>query len=133
MGQNEKLNYFKQGSRGYHKIWDSKLLNYQNWEVLRLLLSNLLWWMEEYRFDGFRFDGITSMLYHHHGIDHRFSGHYSDYFNTSTVVDAVVYLMLANKLVHMVTPQAVTIAEDVSGMPTLCSPIEHGGIGFDYR
>lgn len=39
-----------------------------SWEVLRFLLSNLRWWMEEYRFDGFRFDGITSMLYHHHGV-----------------------------------------------------------------
>lgn len=133
MGQGEKMNYFKQGQQGYHKVWDSRLLNYQNWEVLRLLLSNLRWWMEAYRFDGFRFDGVTSMLYHHHGIDYKFSGHYGEYFSTATDVDAVVYLMLANKLVREIAPQAVTIAEDVSGMPTLCCPIDKGGIGFDYR
>lgn len=131
--QSEEVNYFKQGERGYHRLWDSKLLNYGHWEVLRLLLSNLLWWIEEYKFDGFRFDGVTSMLYHHHGIHRSFSGHYIEYFGIDTDVDAVVYLMLANKLVKMSSSHIVTVAEDVSGMPTLCSAIEKGGVGFDYR
>ena len=133
MDPNETHNYFKPGKRGYHEVWDSRLLNYQNWEVLRLLLSNLLWWMEEYHFDGFRFDGVTSMLYHHHGINMHFSGAYEQYFSMSTDVDAVVYLMLANALVHDVSAHAMTLAEDISGMPTLCSPVERGGVGFDYR
>ncbi|GMH40177.1 hypothetical protein BSKO_08081 [Bryopsis sp. KO-2023] len=133
MGQAEEMNYFYPGERGYHKLWDSRLPNYRNWEVLKYLLSNLSWWIEEYRFDGFRFDGVTSMLYHHHGIDYSFSGNYEEYFSTATDVDAVVYLMLANKLVHDLLPQAVTISEDVSGMPGMCRPVHEGGIGFDYR
>mmetsp|Transcript_56574 Transcript_56574/g.64594 ORF Transcript_56574/g.64594 Transcript_56574/m.64594 type:complete len:927 (-) Transcript_56574:103-2883(-) len=126
--------YFHGGSRGYHKQWDSKLFNYGHWEVSRFLLSNVRWYMEEYKFDGFRFDGITSMLYKHHGIDYDFVGGYDEYFTESKVdIDAMVYLMLVNDLIHSINPNAITIAEDVSGMPCLCRPILDGGFGFDYR
>eukprot|EP00271_Cylindrocystis_brebissonii_P015791 TRINITY_DN38807_c0_g1_i1.p1 TRINITY_DN38807_c0_g1~~TRINITY_DN38807_c0_g1_i1.p1 ORF type:complete len:843 (+),score=158.78 TRINITY_DN38807_c0_g1_i1:27-2531(+) len=125
--------YFHQGERGYHWMWDSRLFNYSNWEVLRFLLSNLRWWLSEYRFDGFRFDGVTSMMYTHHGLQMDFTGNYGEYFGLSTDVDAVTYLMLANEMVHGLYPTAITIGEDVSGMPTLCRPVQEGGIGFDYR
>lgn len=159
-GQAAEDNYFCLGDAGYHTQWDSRLFNYSNWETLRLLLSNLQWWMEEYRsawwqtfcqqhtlckifslfaccylarartqeaahawqgflylqaackthvwydrFDGFRFDGVTSMLYHHHGIGRTFTGSYDEYFSDSTNIDAVVYLMLANNLIHSVHPE----------------------------
>lgn len=113
--------------------WDSRLMVYRNWEVQRYLLSNVRWWLDEYQFDGFRFDGVTSMLYHHHGINHGFSGNYSDYFSEETNVDACVYLMLANELMHDLNPQTISIAEDVSGMPALGRPVREGGMGFDYR
>ena len=132
-GQGQGSNYFLQGDAGYHRQWDSKLLDYSCYEVLRYLLSNLRYWMDEFQFDGFRFDGVTSMLYHHHGIDVGFSGNYSEYCSPSTNVDAVVYLMLANTLIHSLHKEAVTIAEDVSGMPALGRPIAEGGTGFDYR
>lgn len=126
--------YFHEGERGRHSLWDSRLFNYGHWEVLRFLLSNLRWYMEEYHFDGFRFDGVTSMLYLHSGIGVQFSGDYNEYFGLQVDIDACVYMMLANDLVHKLYPDvAVTIAEDVSGMPTLCVPVERGGIGFDYR
>lgn len=102
-------------------------------EVSRFLLSNIRFWMDEYMFDGFRFDGITSMLYHSHGIAHGFSGHYDEYFGLATDTDSFLYLMLANHLLHEHYPDVVTIAEDVSGMPTLCRPVAEGGAGFDYR
>lgn len=89
--------------------------------------------MEEYQFDGFRFDAVTSMLYHHHGIGVGFSGNYNEYFGTHVDMEGVVYLMLANDLVKHIWPQAITVAEDVSGMPTLCRRVDEGGIGFDYR
>eukprot|EP00887_Chlorella_sp_A99_P001269 scaffold14.g1269.t1 len=139
LGQPPEASYFLQaggcclGDAGYHRQWDSRLLNYAGFEVLRYLLSNLRYWIEEFRFDGFRFDGVTSMLYHHHGIDVGFSGGYHEYFSPATNVDAVVYLMLANELVHELLPDAITIAEDVSGMPALCRPVAEGGVGFDYR
>ncbi|XP_021754453.1 1,4-alpha-glucan-branching enzyme 1, chloroplastic/amyloplastic-like [Chenopodium quinoa] len=133
VGQSSQESYFHTGDRGYHKLWDSRLFNYANWEVLRFLLSNVRWWLEEYRFDGFRFDGVTSMLYHHHGINMGFSGNYNEYFSEATDVDAVVYLMLANRLIYNIFPDATVIAEDVSGMPGLCRPVSEGGVGFNYR
>ena len=126
--------YFHDGKQGRHDLWDSRLFNYSSWEVLRFLLSNLRWYLEEYHFDGFRFDGITSMLYKHHGIKFVFTGQYHDYFNPNVLdLDAHTYLMLANDLIHELNPYAITVAEDVSGMPTLCRPILEGGYGFDYR
>lgn len=125
--------YFHGGSRGVHSLWDSRLFNYSSWEVLRFLLSNLRWYLEEYKFDGFRFDGVTSMLYHHHGIGEGFSGTYEEYFGLSVDTEALVYMMLANYMLHKLNPETITIAEDVSGMPALCRPVEEGGGGFDYR
>ena len=113
--------------------WDSRLLKYSNWEVQRYLLSNLRYWLEEFKFDGFRFDGVTSMLYQHHGIKRGFSGNYAEYFGPETNVDACVYLMLANDLMHDLNPATLSIAEDVSGMPVLGRPVYEGGMGFDYR
>ena len=132
-GQESSGSYFHSGARGYHTQWDSRCFRYDNWEVQRFLLSNVRYWMTEYKFDGFRFDGVTSMLYTHHGINRSFSGNYAEYFGTETDVDAVVYLMLANDLAHRVNPEATVLAEDVSGMPTLCRPVTEGGIGFDGR
>ncbi|KAK4489907.1 hypothetical protein RD792_000555 [Penstemon davidsonii] len=133
IGQSSQESYFHTGDRGYHKLWDSRVFNYANWEVLRFLLSNLRWWLDEFKFDGFRFDGVTSMLYHHHGINMAFTGNYNEYFSEATDVDAVVYLMLANNLIHSILPDAIVIAEDVSGMPGIGRPVIEGGIGFDYR
>ncbi len=124
--------YFHEGPRGYHTAWDTKLFNYDKNEVLHFLLSNLKYWMEIFHFDGFRFDGVTSMLYHDHGLGSAFTD-YSMYFSMNTDTEAVTYLMLANELVHEINPKAITIAEDMSGMPGMCIPIKDGGIGFDYR
>ncbi|XP_035670503.1 1,4-alpha-glucan-branching enzyme-like isoform X2 [Branchiostoma floridae] len=125
--------FFHAGSRGNHDLWDSRCFDYTNWEVLRFLLSNLRWWMEEYQFDGFRFDGVTSMLYHSHGIAHGFSGGLGEYFGLPTDSESLTYLTLANHMLHELYPNCITIAEDVSGMPALCRPVSEGGNGFDYR
>ncbi|KAL2250744.1 UNVERIFIED_CONTAM: 1,4-alpha-glucan-branching enzyme 1, chloroplastic/amyloplastic [Sesamum indicum] len=125
--------YFHSGPRGYHWMWDSRLFNYGQWEVLRYLLSNARWWLDEYKFDGFRFDGVTSMMYTHHGLQTEFTGNYNEYFGYATDVDAMVYLMLVNDLIHGLFPEAITVGEDVSGMPTFCIPVQDGGVGFDYR
>ncbi len=119
--------------RGDHPAWDSRLFNYENMETLRFLLSNLAYWQNEYLFDGFRFDGITSMIYLHHGVGVGFSGAYHEYFGPTVDASTLVYLMLANNLIHAAHPDAITIAEDVSGMPTMCNTVPDGGLGFDYR
>ncbi len=124
--------FFHDGDKGEHSAWGTKCFNYGKDEVIHFLLSNLKFWMEEYHFDGFRFDGVTSMLYHDHGLGVSFDSD-EKYFSTNTNVEAVTYLQLANELIREINPKAITIAEDMSGMPGMCLPIEDGGIGFDYR
>lgn len=122
--------YFHAGGRGTHTLWDSKLFNYGKEEVLRFLLSNVRYWMEEFHLDGFRYDGITSMLYFHHG-DISFD-HYDKYFR-EVDWDVLVYLQLANTVMKTLKPESLSIAEDMSGMPGLCRPVREGGLGFDFR
>lgn len=123
--------YFHPGDRGNHDGWDSKLFNYGKWEVQQFLLSNVAYWMEEFHFDGFRFDGVTSMLYHHHG--NISFDHYDKYFKDGVEWDAITYLQLANTLIHEIKSGGISIAEDMSGMPGTCRTVEDGGLGFDYR
>lgn len=124
--------FHKDASRRNHNQWDSLCFDYGRGEVVHFLLSNCKYWLEEYHFDGFRFDGVTSMLYYSHGLGQSF-GQYGDYYNGSQDDDAIVYLTLANILIHQVKPSAITIAEEVSGMPGLAAPFKDGGYGFDYR
>ncbi len=124
--------YFHKGQRGFHDAWDSRCFDYGKPEVLHFLLSNCRFWLDEYKLDGFRFDGITSMMYHHHGLGSAFDS-YEKYFDGSVDDDALAYLSLANKLIHTLRPDAITIAEDVSGMPGLAAPLKEHGCGFDYR
>ncbi len=124
--------YFYGDHRREHPAWDSLCFDYGKNEVLHFLLSNCKYWLEEFHFDGFRFDGVTSMLYYNHGLGQAF-GSYDDYYNGGQDVNAITYLTLANKLIHEVNPHAITIAEEMSGMPGLAIPVADGGIGFDYR
>ena len=124
--------YFHDGARREHPAWDSLCFDYGKTEVLHFLLSNCKFWMDEYDFDGFRFDGVTSMIYKSHGLGEDFVD-YSSYYNLNQDGDAICYLTLANKLIHEVKKNAISIAEEMSGMPGLASPIKDGGMGFDYR
>ncbi len=124
--------FFHDGMKGEHPAWGTKCFNYGHHGVLHFLLSNLKFWLTEYHFDGFRFDGITSMLYHDHGLGVSFDND-NKYFSENTHLEAITYLQLANELIREVKPNAITVAEDMSGMPGMCLPIEDGGIGFDYR
>lgn len=135
--ENEGLGNFAGDKKQYfveqdHQAWDSLLFDYGKPEVVHFLLSNLRYWLDEFRFDGFRFDGVTSMIYFNHGLEQAFTK-YEDYFSPNTNLDALTYLKLANQLIHSTNPQAITIAEDMSGMPALSAPSSLGGIGFDYR
>ncbi len=124
--------FFHEGERGNHPAWGTKLFNYGKNQVIHFLLSNLKFYLEEYKFDGFRFDGVTSMLYHDHGLGTAFTD-YSKYFSINTDTESVTYLQLANELIKEVNKNAISIAEDMSAMPGACLPIEDGGLGFDYR
>lgn len=124
--------YFHSGPRGRHPAWGTRCFDYGKDGTLFFLLSNCKYWMEEYRIDGFRFDGVTSMLYMDHGLGRDFNG-YGPYFDDGVDEDAVTYLALANMLVKELDPAAFTIAEDVSGMAGLAAPFAQGGTGFDFR
>ncbi|WP_454958440.1 alpha-amylase family glycosyl hydrolase [Capnocytophaga sputigena] len=124
--------YFHRGERGKHPAWDSRCFDYGKPQVLNFLLSNCKYWLEEFRFDGFRFDGVTSMIYYDHGLGKAFTD-YSFYYDGNEDEDALVYLALANQLIHELYPEALTIAEEMSGLPGLASPISEQGIGFDYK
>lgn len=124
--------YFHAGDRGFHPAWKTRCFDYGKNETLHLLLSNCKYWCEEYHLDGFRFDGVTSMLYYDHGLERDFMG-YKSYFDGGQDEDAITYLGLANILIKEINPKSITIAEDMSGMPGLAVPIKNGGVGFDYR
>lgn len=123
--------YFHDGQRGNHPAWDSRCFNYGKPEVIKFLLNNCRYWLDEFHIDGFRFDGVTSMLYTHHGLGINFSN-YDQYFKDLDL-EAIRYLSLANQLIHEVNPNAITIAEEMSGMPGVVSNPLVGGLGFDYR
>lgn len=127
-----RFQFFHEGPKGEHPAWDSYCFDYGKNQVLHFLLSNIKYWLEVFRFDGFRFDGVTSMLYFDHGLGKAFTN-YGDYFSSNTDGEAVVYLKLANQLIHELKPNALSIAEDMSGMPGLAAPIDDFGFGFDYR
>ncbi|NOX33783.1 MAG: 1,4-alpha-glucan-branching enzyme [Deltaproteobacteria bacterium] len=124
--------FFHGGPRGHHRLWDSRCFDYSKIEVLKFLLSNLKFWIQEFKIDGCRFDGVTSMLFEDHGLGRAFTS-YKDYYGDDVDVDALSYLYLANNLVHDIAPGFITIAEDVSGYPGLAAPISKGGTGFDFR
>ena len=124
--------FFHDGSRGNHPAWGSRCFDYAKPEVLHFLLSNCKYWLDEYHFDGYRFDGVTSMLYLDHGLGRDFLG-YADYYNQNLDIHAVAYLRAANLLIHQVNPNAITIAEEMSGFPGMASSLEYGGLGFDFR
>lgn len=124
--------YFHVGARRRHVAWDSLCFDYGKPEVVHFLLSNCKYWLEEFRFDGYRFDGITSMIYYDHGLGTNFVS-YDQYYDGNQDKDAISYLTLANELIHTIVPGATTVAEEMSGMPGLASPVSEGGLGFDYR
>lgn len=127
-----RFQFFHEGAKGEHPAWDSYCFNYGKNEVLHFLFSNIKFWLEEYKFDGFRFDGVTSMLYFDHGLGKAFTS-YHDYFGPNVDHEATTYFRLANKLIKQVKPHSISIAEDMSGMPGVAAPVDYGGLGFDYR
>lgn len=120
--------YFK----GDHPAWDSRTFDYGKPQVMHFLLSNCRFWLDEYKVDGFRFDGVTSMIYTHHGLEKAFTS-YDDYYQDDVDKDGLLYLKLANKLIHQIRPDALTVAEEMSGMPGVAGAIKDNGLGFDYR
>eukprot|EP00792_Barthelona_sp_PAP020_P011594 TRINITY_DN568_c0_g1_i1.p1 TRINITY_DN568_c0_g1~~TRINITY_DN568_c0_g1_i1.p1 ORF type:complete len:703 (-),score=199.67 TRINITY_DN568_c0_g1_i1:15-2084(-) len=144
-GRSDCYFHSTESGRGLHSEWNSRLFDFGNYETEKFLLSNTRYWLDVFHFDGFRFDAVTSLLYHHHGVGVGFTGAYHEYFGENSAVDydGLAYLRLMNHLVHNVITlptvgneiprTAITIAEDVSGMPGMGRSVQDGGVGFDYR
>jgi 1,4-alpha-glucan branching enzyme len=127
-----RYQFFHEGTRGEHPAWDSYCFNYGKNEVIHFLLSNIKYWLEEFHFDGFRFDGVTSMLYYDHGLGRDFTN-YNYYFDGGQDEEAIVYLSLANSLIQELNSNALSIAEEMSGYPGIAAPVADGGMGFTHR
>ncbi|CAL5392773.1 unnamed protein product [Camellia sinensis] len=123
--------YFHTGKRGYHKFWGTRMFKYGDIDVLHFLLSNLNWWVVEYQIDGFQFHSLASMIYTHNGFA-SFTGDMEEYCNQYVDKDALIYLILANEILHALHPSIITIAEDATLYPGLSEPTSLGGLGFDY-
>ncbi|MCL7030546.1 hypothetical protein MKW94_014177 [Papaver nudicaule] len=123
--------YFHTGKRGHHKYWGTRMFKYGDLDVLHYLLSNLKWWVEEYQIDGFHFHSLSSMIYTHNGFA-AFTGDMEEYYNQYVDKDALIYLILANEMLHELNPNIITIAEDATHYPGLCEPTSEGGLGFDF-
>ncbi|KAK7287576.1 hypothetical protein RIF29_00857 [Crotalaria pallida] len=123
--------YFHSGKRGQHKFWGTRMFKYGDPDVLHFLLSNLNWWIVEYQVDGFQFHSLSSMIYTHNGFA-SFTGDLEEYCNQYVDKDALLYLILANEILHALYPNIITIAEDATFYPGLCEPTSQGGLGFDY-
>ncbi|KAL7583525.1 1,4-alpha-glucan-branching enzyme 3, chloroplastic/amyloplastic [Lactuca sativa] len=123
--------YFHTGKRGQHKFWGTRMFKYEDLDVLHYLLSNLNWWVVEYNVDGFNFHSLASMMYTHNGFA-SFTGDMEEFYNQYVDRDAILYLILANEILHTLHPKIITIAEDATLYPGLCEPTSQGGLGFDY-
>ena len=124
--------YFHTGTRREHQAWDSLCVRLREGRGVAfpaVELQILAGWYPLRRF-SFRRCHLDALLQPWTG--RRFLS-YGDYYNGHQDDDAITYLTLANKLIHEVNPHAVTIAEEVSGMPGLAVKVADGGYGFDYR
>lgn len=132
------LDYFAEGELGWHAEWGTRMFDYTRLEVLRFLLSQVAWFAEAYRVDGFRFDAVSAAIYQHRSLGGRgkFDSGYAEYFGEGADVDvaALVYFQLVNHMTHeLVRPPLLTIAEEHSGLPGLCAAVSELGVGFDFR
>ena len=115
-----------------HPTWGTLQFNFEVTQVRAFLISNLLYWIDEFHADGIRVDGVSSLLYLNFGVeneeDKRFAEDGSENDYTS-----VHFLQRANQVIEEYCPGVMTIAEESSAWPHVTGPVIEGGLGFDYK
>lgn len=117
--------------RGEHPDWGTLIYDYGKAEVCDFLISNALYWLKEFHFDGLRIDAVASMLY----LDYsRGPGQWLPNCRGGNEHDeAIAFFQRLHAVLRAECPEAITIAEESTAWPGVTRPVEQGGLGFDFK
>ena len=117
--------------RGYHQDWKSLIFNYGRNEVKSFLISNALFWLDQYHIDGLRVDAVASMLFLDYSRD---EGEWDPNIHGGREnLEAIAFLKEMNEAVYLNYPDTQTIAEESTSFPMVSAPTSVGGLGFGMK
>jgi 1,4-alpha-glucan branching enzyme len=117
--------------KGYHQDWKSLIFNYGRNEIKAFLISNAIFWLDQYHADGLRVDAVASMLFLDYSRD---EGQWEpNIFGGNEYLEAIEFIKEMNAAVYEAFPDVQTIAEESTSFPKVSRPIYDGGLGFGMK